>query len=285
MILYIDYMREMKRKLKVLFRCFLIILVTIACVFAGLNTRHKKAIIVTQFGQTQPVSKAGYLIESEENRLVMIDGGNSADIVNTIKNKGGIVEAWFITLPHKESAETILNVLKSNEIQVNGIYVSLYGKDWYEENESKEEFEFISDFIDLLESDNVRDRVHELQLRDEINIDNLNFKALKVKNPDYTQNIANNQSMVIKVSNNFKSMIFLGSLGSEYQQDFVNHNQDEIKCDSVQVSYHGEITKNEEIYKSMKAKKYFYNTSEDVGFIDVGAENYISNYEDITVEI
>ena len=275
----------MGRKIRIFLRIFLIVLVTIACIFAGLNTRHKKAIIVTQFGQVQSKSKAGYLIESEEKRLVMIDGENSANIINTIKNKGGVVEAWFVTLPHKENAEAILNALKNNEIQINSIYVSLYGKDWYESNESNEEFEFISDFIDTIESDNVRDRVHELQLRDEINIDNLNFKALKVKDSEYIQNIANNQSMVIKVSNNFKSMIFLGGLGVEYQQDFINHNQDEIKCDSVQVAYHGNDTVNEEIYKAIKAKKYFYNISEDVQYVDSSAENYSSKYEDITVEI
>lgn len=277
----------MKRKLKICFRIFLVIIVTAACIVAGFHTRHTKAIVVTQFGQTSIGSKAGYLLESEGNKLIMIDGGSSEasdHVLDAIKQKGGVVEAWFITLPHKDHAEVLLEALKDNEIQIGGIYVSFNGREWYEASESEEEAQFAIGLIETLEGENIRGRVHELQLRDEINIDNLNFKILKTKNPEYTENTGNNQSMIIKVSNNFKSMIFLSELGTEYQEDFVNDNQDEIEADSVQVSYHGENTANEEIYKAIKPKISFWNVDEAQN-IEGCKDTYMSKNGDVTVEI
>ena len=278
----------MKRKLKFLFKIFLLIAVTMLCVLAGFKTREKKAIVVTQFGQTSKDSNSGYLLESETGRLTMIDGGTKEDaesVLNTIKQKGGFVEVWFITVPHKENAGVLLEALEDKDIQVGGIYLSLNNEDWYEKYETAEEKEFAMDFIETLEEDDVRDKVHELNFRDEINIDNLFFKVLKVKHPEYTENAGNNQSLVLKVSNNFKSMIFLGNLGEEYQEAFINDNQDEIKADALQVSYHGENTLNEKIYEFIKPTKYFWNTSEDVTHFDSEAENYFTKFGDITVEI
>ena len=278
----------MKRKLKLLLKIFLLILVTVLCVFAGFKTRQKKAIILTQFGQTSENSNSGYLLESETGRFIMIDGGTEEDsenVLDTIKRNGGVVEVWFITVPHKENAGVLLEALKDNDIQIGGIYLSVNDEEWYDKYETAEEKDFAIDFIKTLEDDEVRDKVHELNFRDEINIDNLFLKILKVKHPEFIENAGNNQSLAIKVSNNFKSMIFLSNLGTEYQDEFINDNQDEIKADSVQVSYHGENTLNEKIYEFIKPTKYFWNTNKDVTNFDREAENYFTKFGDITVKI
>ena len=278
----------MKRKLKLLLKIFLLVLVTVFCVFAGLKTRQKKAIVVTQFGQTSEGSNSGYLLESETGRLIMIDGGTKEDaenVLDNIKRKSGFVEVWFITVPHKENAGVLLKALADKDIQVGGIYLSVNDEEWYEKFEDENEKQFVADFLETLEDDDIRDKVHELNFRDEINIDNLFFKILKVKHPEFTENAGNNQSLVIKVSNNFKSMIFLGNLGEEYQEQFINDNQDEIEADAVQVAYHGQNTLNEKIYEFIKPKKYFWNTSEDVINFDSEAENYFAKYWHIEIGI
>lgn len=226
----------MRRKLKICFRIFLIILVTVACVFAGFQTRHKKAIKVTGFGNSEGELNAGYLLEAETGRLIMIDGGGvdeSETVLNEIKSRGGVVEVWFITLPYKERAQVLLDALEDDEIEVGGIYLSINGKDWYDEFENVSELDFVKEFIDTIESDSVRDRVHDLHAKDELNLDNLNFKILKVKHPEYTENAGANQSLVIRVSNNFKSVVFLGGIGTEYEKDLINDNQDEIQVKNI----------------------------------------------------
>lgn len=301
----------MKKKLKIISFIALVILITSACTVIGFHTRHVNAIVVTQFGQAGNRSM-GYMLKTKENRLVMIDGGlpeYSNHIIDVIKQNGGVVEAWFITHAHVDHASVLLDALKDNEVYINNIYVSLNGKDWYEKYEVDQgRIDFAIELIDTLAKEEVKDRVHEVNLREEINIDNLNFKILKIKNPEYIENAGNNQSVVIKVSNTYKSLLFLGDLGAEYQEDFINNNQDEIKCDGVQMGHHGQDAVNKDFYEKIDPDICFWPTPEWLWENDAGdgrygtgpwetpltrgwmeelgvKENYIAAYGDITVEI
>lgn len=253
----------------------------------------------------------GYLLETKEHRIIMIDGGlpeYSDHVINYIKQKGGVVEAWFITHAHVDHASVIMDALKDNDIQINNIYVSLNGKEWYEQYEvDGGRVSFAVELIDTLSSEGIKDRVHEVALRDEYKIDNLNFKILKIKSPEYIENAGNNQSVVIKVSNTFKSLLFLGDLGAEYQEDFINENQDEIKCDAVQMAHHGQHGVNEEVYQKIDPQICLWPTPEWLYNNDVGdgrwggpwetletrswieklnvTQNYVAKDGDITVEI
>ena len=227
----------MRRKIKILFRILLVLAITGLCIMAGIKTRQKKGIDITAFINYPDNSQVGYLFKSETERFVMIDGGSANEsefALDRIKKLGGVVEVWFITVPHLASAQVILDALKDDQIQVGGIYLSVNTREWYEKNENPAELSFINEFLDTLESEGIRDRVHYLNAKDEITIDNLNFKVLKVAHPEYTQNAGNNQSLVLRISNNFKSIVFLSKLGTEYQQEFLDDNQDEIKADDIE---------------------------------------------------
>ena len=267
-------------------------------------------LLLLKCGQNSDRSM-GYLLETKNHNLIMIDGGlpeYSEHVITKIKEKGGVVDAWFITHAHVDHASVLIDAIKCNEIQINNIYVSLNGRDWYEKHEVDEDrIKFANDLIDILASDGVRDRVHEVALRDDYTIDNLNFKILKTKNPEYTDNAGNNQSMVIKVSNNFKSLLFLGDLGEEYQNDFIDNNLDEIKCDAVQMAHHGQAGVNEKVYEKIRPSICFWPTPEWLWNNDSGdgygtgnwktldtrswieylkvTENYVAKDGDITVEI
>lgn len=256
----------MKRKLKFLFKIFLIVLVTCSCIALGFKARYDNGILVTQFAP-QLTRSMGYMLETKENKIIMIDGGlpeDSKHIEEAIISKGGIVEAWFITHNHEDHAGALAQIIKSGEIQINNIYVSLNSSEWYETYEQNTDGrkEFAKIFLDVIDSEEVRDKVQELALRQELVFDNLNFKILKIKSPEQIQNAGNNQSVVIKVSNNFKSMIFLGDLGSEYEDEFLNNNLDEIKADSVQMSHHGQAGVSRKIYEEIKPTICFWPTPE-----------------------
>ena len=161
--------------------------------------------------------------------------------------------------------------------------------------------------LDVLKKDGVKEKVHIVQNREEIAIDNLIFKILKITSPEVTVNAGNNQSLVIKVSNMFKSMIFLGDSGEEVEENLVNHNLDEIKCDAVQMANHGQAGVSEFTYNAIDPEICFWPTPEWLwdnnkgeGFntaeyktIETRAwieylgvkENYIAKDGDITVKI
>lgn len=228
----------------------------------------------------------GYLLETDENKLIMIDGGlpdYSKSVLNILKSKGQVVEAWFITHAHIDHAGVLIDALKDNSIQINNIYVSLNAKDWYEKyEEDTGRVAFAEELIDILNSETVRDRVHEVNLREEMRIDNLDFKILRIKHPECTENAGNNQSMVIKVSNTFKSMLFLGDLGEEYQEDFINENQDEIHADAVQMAHHGQHGVNLEVYQKINPSICFWPTPEWLWNNDVGDGSYGGPWETLT---
>lgn len=253
----------MRKKLKVFFMIVLLLLITLLCIAIGFQTRYKNAIVVTQFSQDGNRSM-GYMLKTKENRIIMIDGGlpeYSEHIINVIKQNGGIVEAWFITHAHIDHASVILDALNDSNIKINNIYVSLNSKQWYEDYETDQgRIDFAINLIKTFSEDNIKDKVHEVSLREEFNVDNLNFKILKTKNPEYIRNAGNNQSIVIKVSNTYKSMIFLGDLGSEYEQDFINSNQDEIKSDAVQMAHHGQQGVSKAFYERISPQICFWPT-------------------------
>lgn len=293
--------------MKRVFRIGLVIIVTIVCIMIGMRTRQNNGIEVTQF-KPQLTRSMGYMIETKNGKIVMVDGGlpeDSSHVEETLLARGGEVEAWFITHAHDDHYGVLVELIKSGKININNIYVSFNSEEWYQEYDA-ERFESIKGMLDLLDSEGVRDRVHELNLREELTIDNLFFKILKVKNPEYTENAGNNQSVVIKVSNNIKSMIFLGDLGSEYEEEFLQNNLDEIKADAVQMAHHGQAGVSDKIYNAINPKICFWptpdwlwnndpgdgssngpwKTLETRSWIEkIGATNYVAKDGDITINI
>lgn len=301
----------MNKKLKKILIIFLFLIVTVGCVLLGFKTRFDNGIVVTQFAPQTTRQSMGYMLKTSENRIVMIDGGTEGDtehVKKAIIDNGGIVDTWFLTHAHDDHYGvllTLLNEMDSN-IQINNIYLNLNSEEWYKENDSAR-FDHIKLLLDVLKKDGVKEKVHIVQNRDEIVVDNLIFKILKITSPEVTVNAGNNQSLVIKVSNMFKSMIFLGDSGEEVEENIVNHNLDEIKCDAVQMAHHGQSGVSEFTYNAIDPKICFWPTPEWLwdnnkgeGFntaeyktIETRAwieylgvkENYIAKDGDITVKI
>lgn len=248
----------MNKKVKKILLIIFIIVVTGICIALGINTRYNDRIQITQFASYGERQSMGYLLKTKENRLVMIDGGtieNKEHVLQEIKNNGGIIEYWFITHAHDDHYGVLKEILKEDYagIQINNIIVSLNDEEWYKINDSSR-YNDIKEFLDLLKKENVLPIVREANLREKINVDNLNFYILKTKTPEITENAGNNQSMVIKVDNMFKSALFLADIGVQVEEDFVNNNLDEIKCDAVQMAHHGQNGVSKWVYEKINPK-------------------------------
>lgn len=300
----------MRRKLKLLLKIFLLLIITCACIALGFKSRYDNGIVITQF-EPQLTRSMGYMLESKENKIIMIDGGLPEDakhVEEAILNKGGIVEAWFVTHAHDDHVGALIEIIEAGKVQINNIYVSLNSEEWYATYENDARKEFAQKFLETLDKEEIRDKVQEVSLRQEFTIDNLNFKILKVKSPEYTrENAGNNQSMIIKVSNNFKDILFLADLGEEIEEEFLKNNYDEIKSYSVQVSHHGQAGVTRKIYEAIDPTICFWPTPEWLWNNDPGdgssngpwktletrlwmgeigvEENYVAKDGDITVRI
>ncbi len=281
----------MKKKIGMI----LLIIVTISCIYLGVRTREKNGIMVTQIQTTSPIGLS-YMLKSCENKIVMIDGGNAEDskhLEEILQENGGVVESWFITRANPQNFGAMKQILENGKIQIQQIFISFNEASWYARLE-QEIYPEIAEFLDLIYSENIIKKVYDVPLRHEVLVDNLHIRVLNVKNPEWNDGYATyNQSMVLKVSNTYKSMIFMGNLAQEGGQKFRDNNLDEINCDAVQVSNNGVQKVDDEVYQKMTPQYVFIPKSNQENqtyqnhleqFLKPEA-TYISSNGDTTVKI
>ena len=221
-------------KLKKVFIIVLFLFVTLGCIALGIRTRYndriKLELIKDVAGEI-----SGYIFKTREDKLVVIDGGNNlntANVVSKINSLGGKVEYWFVTNFTPNRFGVLNDVLTNNSLDVNNIVVSLNSDEWYE-LKAGDEFSSISTFLEILRKEEIMPKVQNVTLRQEIKLDNLKFKILKIAE--------NDSVMCFKVDNMFKSIMFLSDLKNNVESEFINNNQDEIKSTGVQ-SYNKDLS-------------------------------------------
>lgn len=239
-------------KTKYLIVIILFILILSGILFITLNNK-------TTLTQLSPQGKSqmmGYLIKTNNGKIVLIDGGIAEDTQNLIKNineNGGKVDYWFLTHAHNDHTEAFTKVIEETNIQIDNIYASLNEYSWYEENEPTRK-EFSKKLIDILNSEKISDKVKEPKLNDKIQIDNLKVEVIGIKNPEITENPGNEQSMVLKINTGKNSLLILGDTGEKSSKKLLDTQKDKLKSDIVQMSHHGQAGATEELYKTVNPK-------------------------------
>ena len=238
----------------------------------------------------------GYILKTK-NKTIVIDGGLKEDAQNLIDNinriGGGKVDVWFITHPHMDHAQAFMEIAESSNIEIGKVYVTLNSLDWYKQYET-ERIEEIQNFFKIIESDKIKDKVKEVELNQIINIDNLKCEILGIKNPEITNNPINNSSMIIKMSINDKSMIFLADTGKESGEKLLINQGDKLKANIVQMAHHGQNGVNKNVYEKIQPKICLWPTPEWLWNNDPGTGYNTGNWttldtrswiEDLNVKI
>ena len=114
----------------------------------------------------------------------------------------------------------------------------------------------------------------------EIEFDGWYITVLNWKNPEFNGEYAGfNQSMILKINNMYKSVIFMGNSANQAGEFFKDNHLDELKCDAVQVSNNGSQFVNNEIYQKMKPK--YLLISVPVNTNQVETQNYGNELKNI----
>jgi len=172
----------------------------------------KHAIELTQLKNNIHRQMMGYIIKTENDKVIVIDGGTTEDAQNLERNimeLGGKVDGWFLTHVHDDHVGAFTQIVANTEIEINHIYVSLNEKQWYQTYEP-ERAEFSNQFIELLEREELKEKVKQVKLNEKIKIDGIKVEVLGVKNPEITENAGNEQSMVVKFQLGETSLLILG---------------------------------------------------------------------------
>lgn len=245
----------------------IVIILLLLCIL--IVAMQKDIATLTQFGPTTDRQMMGYSIKTKNDKLVIIDGGNIGDteqLKQYIKQNGSKVDAWFLTHIHTDHVGAFTQIINDQEIQIEKIYASICDKQWYEQYEPSRQEDIDSFFTAISDK-----KIEEPEIGDCIIIDNIEFKILKTKNTEITNNAINNSSMVIKVKTPKTSILFLGDTGVEASNKLLQGTmKEELKSDIVQVAHHGQAGATEELYKVINPKICLWPTIKWLWDNDIG---------------
>ena len=158
-----------------------------------------------------------YVLQSAGGKVVVIDGGNAGDaryLRDFLTNLGGQIEAWFITHAHSDHFGALEEILQAPGLpEIKAIYGSLPDESWVAQYADESELNAFRHFTRVLATS--QRTVVELTLGEVRDIDGMRIEILGVKNPEITSNSLNNSSVVLRVSDPEKSVLFLADLGVE----------------------------------------------------------------------
>lgn len=197
------------------------------------------------------------VIRSANGRLVVIDGGWEADgdyLLETIKNNGGVVDAWLITHPHSDHVGALYHILKnrSSEIDINRIYYSFAPLSWYEEV-APEDADMVSRIMEELENLPQDKLCASVGKKDKITVDNLGITVLNDRY-QLNEDPVNNSSITYMVSTKKKKILFLGDMSYEGGSCLGRENGTGLQADIVQMSHHGQNGVGKNIYETIAPK-------------------------------
>ena len=215
-------------------------------------------------GNTQ---SCGYVIRSQNGKLIIVDGGVDSDaqiILKYINRFGnGIVDYWIITHAHVDHVGALTTLLETEDIVVENICYSLNSLEWYKEYD-KRGFPSEEKMINLLSScEKIKNKI-ECKKNQIISIDNIDCQIIRTANPDITKSDnGNDSSMVFKLvaKDVNKSMIFLGDAFT-YTSKELMEEPERLKADAVQMAHHGQNGVTEEVYKAIDPELCFFNAPE-----------------------
>lgn len=241
-----------------------IVLCIIAVIVSIVRISNEHTVELTQLSDHSTRQMMGYILKTKNNKIIVIDGGTTDDTENLIKqlNKhGGKVDAWFLTHLHDDHLGAFYNIANDEQIQIEKIYCSFNEYSWYEENEPSRA-EFSKQILEILKQDNIKDKVEEVSLNQDINIDDVKIEILGIKNPEITENAGNEQSMVVKFDTGKTTFLVLGDTGIKSSEKLLKTQKEKLKSDIVQMAHHGQNGATKELYEQINPTICMWPTPE-----------------------
>lgn len=241
-----------------------IVLCIIAVIVSIVRISNEHTIELTQLSDHSTRQMMGYILKTKNNKIIVVDGGTIGDtenLVEQINKHGGKVDAWFLTHLHDDHLGAFYNIVNDEKIPVEKIYCSFDDYSWYEENEPARA-EFSKQILEILKQDNIKDKVEEVSLNQNINIDDIKIEILGIKNPEITENAGNEQSMVVKFDTGKTTFLVLGDTGVKSSEKLLNTQKEKLKSDIVQMAHHGQSGATKELYEQINPTICMWPTPE-----------------------
>ena len=248
----------------------------LCCVLCFLPLSGGSAAKKTGWEVTQYVEACGnqgmfYSLRSLQNgTLIVIDGGTTANartLRKLFQKVGSHIDVWFLTHYHPDHIGTFNTVWDKMKKWIKQVYVTPIDYETYESVANQ--WDDISTFRTFLEKTKDSKKITALHRGDEFEIKGLKiqiFNAFDEHVKELSGNWCNDCSLVIKVTGEEESMLFLGDLsrsGAELGEYILDtFGEDEVRADYVQASHHGNQGLPISFYERIRPKEIFFNAPE-----------------------
>lgn len=216
-----------------------------------------------QLEQFKGLSQMGYILRTDDNKLIVIDGGVSETtnlVLDYINQLGGTVNYWVLTHPHKDHVGVFKQVLSQKiDIVIENVIHSRLDISLVQKHEPIS-YEYVKDFYSLLDISGLP--ILDISLGVFFDLgEGVNFNVLGIKNPGIVSNLVNNSSLVFQISSASKKVLFTGDLGIEGGERLLRDNEREIiESTHVQMSHHGQDGVSKEFYEVVNAEVALWPT-------------------------
>ena len=244
---------------------FAVVWLPVVCLSAGVGTPvvAQGTFTVWQLPAQTHSQMMSYVIGAPDGRVMVIDGGMAGDapyLRRFLKEMGGHVDAWFLTHMHDDHLGALEQILKSPDgLQIDKFYGSLPDVEWTAKCCDEGEIAFHRSFDATLRQSGRT--VTDLRVGQVLRIGGVQVEVLGVRNPEFTVNALNNSSVVLRVCDSSKSVLFLGDLGPEGGEKLLHSSMAHmLPSDYVQMAHHGQNGVTKDFYQAVHARYALWPT-------------------------
>lgn len=203
-----------------------------------------------------------YVIRTANDKIIVMDGGVNQEkdyLKGFLEALGGEVDMWFISHPHGDHMGAFNAIIQNpGGLKINRVGHSRFTEGLIDTEPGCAEAtrQFYSMLDGLTETE-----VIDCHCGDMFEIDGVKIKVLAEKNPEMDDKDYNNSSMVLKVWDKKKSIIFLGDLGPVGGQKLLKSEYaEDLKCDYLQMAHHGQAGCDKEFYDKTEFRACLWPT-------------------------
>ena len=203
-----------------------------------------------------------YVFQTNTGKVIVMDGGYPEEAYTLrgfIGALGNEVEAWFISHPHDDHMGALWEILKqgTQDLRIKAIYHSRITDKVIDAEPT--EAEKTRDFYDKLSK--CEAKVVDIQQPGQVfDFDGMKLKIVSVAT-QLTVNPYNNNSMIMRVWDKRKSLVFLGDAGVECGNlALKGPYAEDLNCDYLQMAHHGQNGCSEEFYRSISFRACLWPT-------------------------
>lgn len=206
-----------------------------------------------------------YLIETTNGKTILIDSGNykkdedGKHLYELINQRGGKIDAWFITHAHDDHFGGLLWILENVEnpkLQIGELYFNFPPLDWVESVETRMR-KYAEKFCTKINECGIIPKT--MKKGDVISVDDISVEILNDIEgyEDYTN--VNDTSIALLVHFPKREVLFLGDLDVDGGRKLLSVCPPEkLRQDIVQMAHHGQNGVDKEFYSHIMPKICLY---------------------------